>query len=166
VTGAFQIKIPVTTEDLLLPSEENTLAIMKARLAAMSPAYRWYPVLKRYIEYVSGRVDGSGGNASAIPPSLEGFPAKGHGKGHEHDDEQVRKHTGKIAGLIFDRFGDFEGFLLDTEDGETKFFSREKDMKDLAERAWRERLRITVWREDDERHRPLRVVVHDPPVPF
>jgi len=166
VTGAFQIKIPVTTEDLLLPSEENTLAIMKARLAAMSPAYRWYPVLKRYIEYVSGRVDGSGGNANAIPPSLEGFPAKGHGQGHEHDGEQVRKHTGKIAGLIFDRFGDFEGFLLDTEDGETKFFSREKDMKDLAERAWRERLRITVWREDDERHRPLRVVVHDPPVPF
>jgi hypothetical protein len=26
--------------------------------------------------------------------------------------------TGKIAGLIFDRYGDFEGFLLDTEDGE------------------------------------------------
>src|SRR5450432_518872 len=73
VTGAFHVKIPVTTEDLLLGPEENTLAIMKARLAAMSPAYRWYPVLKRYIEYVSGRVDGSGGNATAIPPSLQGF---------------------------------------------------------------------------------------------
>ena len=66
----------------------------------------------------------------------------------------------------FDRFGDFEGFLLETEDGEAKFFSREKDIAILAERAWRERLRITVWSKDDDRHRPLRVVVHDPPVPF
>ena len=77
-------------------------------------------------------------------------------------------HTGKISGLIFDRFGDFEGFLLDTEDGEVEVLSRERDMRDLAERAWRERLRITVWSEEDEmeRHRPVRVVVHDPPVGF
>ena len=167
VTGAFQVKIPVTTEDLLLGPEENTLAIMKARLAAMSPAYRWYPVLKRYIEYISGRVDGSGGNATAIPPSLQGCQPKGHGK-HERHHEPTCKHTGKIAGLIFDRFGDFEGFVLDTEDGDAKFFSRERDMRNLAERAWRERLRISVWSEEEERerHRPVRVVVHDPPVGF
>jgi hypothetical protein len=35
VTGAFQVKIPVTTEDMPLGPEENTLAIMKARLAAL-----------------------------------------------------------------------------------------------------------------------------------
>jgi len=166
-TGAFQIKIPVTTEDLLLGPEENTLAIMKARLAAMSPSYRWYPVLQRYLKYVSARVDGSGGNAIAIPPSLQGFQPKGH-REHEHHREKACKHTGKVAGLIFDRFADFEGFVLDTEDGEAKFFSRERDMRNLAERAWRERLRISVWSEEEEkeRHRPLRVVVHDPPVGF
>jgi hypothetical protein len=166
VTGAFQVKIPVTTEALLLGPEETTLAIMKARLAAMSPAYRWYPVLKRYIDYVSARVDGSGGNATAIPPSLQGFQPEGHGEHERH--ERARRHTGKVAGLIFDRFGDFEGFVLDTEDGEAKFFSREREMRNLAERAWRERLRISVWseQETEERHRPLRVVVHDPPVAF
>jgi hypothetical protein len=164
-TGAFQIKIPVTTEDLLLGPEENTLAILKARLAAMSPAYRWYPVLKRYIDYVSARVDGSGGNAVAIPPSLQGYQPTRQGK-HERHHERVCRYTGKIAGLIFDRFGDFEGFVLDTEDGDAKFFSREREMRTLAERAWRERLRISVWSEEEERHRPVRVVIHDPPVGF
>ena len=49
ITGAFQIKIPVRTEEVLLGPEANTLAILKARLAAMSSVYRWYPVLKRYM---------------------------------------------------------------------------------------------------------------------
>ncbi len=186
VTGAFQIKIPVTTEEALLGPEENTLAILKARLAAMSPVYRWYPVLQRYIDIVSGRVNGSGGHAVAIPPSLLGYRPKGlthgggHGPGHgpgeghgpaqghgaDHDREDHEAHTGKIGGLIFDRFGDFEGFLLDAEPGEHRFFSRERDMKDLVERAWRERIRVTVWTRRDERHRPLTVVLHGPPAVF
>jgi len=172
VTGVFQIKIPVTTEELLLGPEENTLAILKARLAAMSPVYRWYPVLKRLIEIVSGRVNGSGGNAVSIPPSLQGYlptgPAHGGGHGHggnrhhEHEDA----HTGKIGGLIFDRFGDFEGFLLDSEPGERRYFTRERDMKDLVERAWRERLRVTVWTRLHEPHRPHTVILREPPAKF
>jgi hypothetical protein len=71
-TGAFQIKIPVTTEEKMLGPEENTLAILKARLALMSPAYRWYPVLQRYIDYVSARVDGAGGDSGSVMPSLTG----------------------------------------------------------------------------------------------
>lgn len=58
-----------------------------------------------------------------------------------------------------DGFGDFEGFLLDTEDGERKFFNREKEIEELAERAWRERLRIAVWTERDEPHRPLSIII-------
>jgi hypothetical protein len=65
--------------------------------------------------------------------------------------------------VIFDRFGDFEGFALDAEDGERKFFSREPDMKRLVDRAWSERLRITVTVEADDRRRPLSILVHQPP---
>jgi len=36
----------------------------------------------------------------------------------------------------------------------------------LAERAWRERLRITVWAERHEPHRPLSIIVREPPVPL
>ena len=168
ITGAFQVKIPVTGEDVLLGPEENTLAILKARLDAMAPKYRWYPVLKRYIEYVAGRVDGAGGNAGAIQPSLTGVPHRHHEPEPEPEHRREREHarTGKVSGLIFDRFGDFEGFLLDGGDREIRFLSREREMKDLTELAWRERLRITVWSDEDDPHHPLSVVIHDPPVSF
>jgi hypothetical protein len=77
VTGTFQVRIPVTTKETMLLPEENTLAIMKARLQAMSPANRWYPVLQRYILYISARIDGLGGDSASIKPSFNGvLPAK------------------------------------------------------------------------------------------
>jgi hypothetical protein len=79
VVGTFQVRIPVTTREVMLPPEENTLAIMKWRLQAMSPTNRWYPVLQRYVGYVSARVAGLGGNPDAIPPSLAGVPLPGRG---------------------------------------------------------------------------------------
>jgi hypothetical protein len=39
-------------------------------------------------------------------------------------------------------------------------------MAELVERAWRERLRLTVWAERDEPHRPLTIVIHQPPAMF
>lgn len=68
VTGTFQVKIPVGDEPQLLRPEENTLAILKWRLEQYSPLYRWRPVLKRYIEYIEGRVRGFGGNPGTIKP--------------------------------------------------------------------------------------------------
>lgn len=165
--GSFQVKIPVSTAAALLPAEETTLAILKARLQAMSPTNRWYPVLQRYIGYVAGRVDGLGGNADQIPPSFNGAPIAiltGGGEGGRGPErEREFGHTGKVAGLIFDHFGDFEGFLLDTGEHERGFRNREQDVRDLAERAWRERLRITVYAEGDEPHRILTIIVREPP---
>ena len=170
VTGAFQVKIPVTTEESMLGPEENTLAILKARLAAMPAAYRWRPVTERLIDYVSLRVKGSGGDPAAVPPSLLGFtgpgrrPQPGGGGGGGHGPgERERERTGKICGLIFDRFGDFEGFLLDTEEGQERYVSRQQEMLDLVQRAWRERLRVSLWSELDEPHRPLKLIIRDPP---
>ena len=173
ITGAILITIPVTTEEAMLPAEENTLAIFKARLAAMAPTYRWYPVLERYIDYVAGRVDGAGGNAAAIPPSLTGVAGR-HRPGHPPHPhprpEHERRRTGKICGLTFDRFGDFEGFSLETEEGELRLISREADMRDLAERAWRERLLLTVVYSDEgdesTAQRVHHVIVHTPPAPL
>ena len=36
-------------------------------------------------------------------------------------------------------------------------------MAELAERAWRERLRITVRAEKHAPHQPLAIIVHQPP---
>jgi hypothetical protein len=169
VIGAFQLTIPVKHKSVLLPAEERQLSVLRWIGQAIPNDSRWYPVFQRYLDKIGGRVQSFGGNPITILPSPTGtgatHPPHHHHHGtHEH--EHRRHHTGKIAGLIFDRFGDFEGFLLDTEEGDREFFSREKEIAELAERAWRERLRITVWTDRDETHRPLTIIVREPPAPF
>ena len=165
--GGFEFTLTMRTKAELLYSEERLLAWLLWIQKSIPPTNRWYPVWVRYIAQISGRVQGFGGNPGQILPSPTGtVPHPGGGPGHEPEREERRAYTGKIAGLIFDRYGDFEGFVLDTEEHEHKFFSREKDMEELAARAWRERLRITVWAERDTPHRPMAVLVHEPPAPF
>jgi hypothetical protein len=53
--------------------------------------------------------------------------------------------SGKISGLLFDHFGDFEGFTLESYGGlHHRFFSREAAILDLARTAWTERYAVTV----------------------
>jgi len=145
VTGTFQITIPVGTDAALLLPEETTLAVLKWRLEHMSPAYRWYPVLERYIAYVSGRVNGFGGNASSVPPSLQGYPVKHKGP------RDLMEHEGKVCEVIYDCFGDLRGFVLQACCSERQFFACcEESIGELALRACRERLRVTVLA--DEHH--------------
>jgi hypothetical protein len=47
-----------------------------------------------------------------------------------------------------------------------RFFSREKEIEELSERAWCKRLRIEVWVERDALHRPLSIIVRRTPAPF
>jgi hypothetical protein len=167
VVGTFAVRIPVTTRRIMLPLEQDTLAIFKWRLAQWPPTDRWYPVLLRYIDYISRRVDGLGGNASTIQPS----PWGAHPPGEQREPgpkRHRRRHarTGKIAGLIFDHFGDFKGFELETDHGEHIYLSREKEVERLADRAWRDRLRITVWADDETPHRPHTIVIRTPPAAF
>ena len=53
--------------------------------------------------------------------------------------------SGKVSGLLFDHFGDFEGFFLEAYDGaQHRFFSREAAIRELAETAWLERYVVTA----------------------
>ena len=164
VFGAFQLTIPVKAKDVLLIAEERRLSVLLWIAQSIPHHNRWHPVFHRYLQQIAGRVTVFGGDPGDILPSPTGEGRKHHHK--QHEQEERRTYTGKIAGLIFDRFGDFEGFLLDTEDGERKFFSREKDMEELVERAWHARLRITVFVECDEPRRPLSIIVREPPAAF
>ena len=69
VVGSFAVRIPVTTPDVMLPAEENTLAIMKWRRSQMAPSNRWIPVLNRFIRLIEGRVSGLGGDPGSVEPS-------------------------------------------------------------------------------------------------
>jgi hypothetical protein len=164
VLGAFQLTIPVKAKEALLLTEERQLSVLRWIAEAIPHNNRWYPVFRRYLEQIAVRVKVFGGDPTRILPSPTGEGIPKHRRREEYEPRMA--FTGKIAGLIFDRFGDFEGFLLDTEDGERKFRSREKDIAELAERAWRERLRITVCAERHSPHQPECIIVRQPPVSF
>ncbi len=162
VIGAFQLVVPVQDRHLLLPGAERQLALLRWIDEAIPHESRWHPVFRRYLEVMAGRVTSFGGDPTTIHPSPYGPPSR-----HRHPEHGSHDHrhaeTGKISGLIFDRFGDFEGFVLQTEHGEHTFRSREQDMAALTERVWEERLRITVWAAVAHPERPLEIVVRTPP---
>jgi hypothetical protein len=166
VIGAFQLTIPVRSKHVLLPREERDLSVLRWIAEFIPHHSRWYPVFHRYVSQIGGRVFTFGGDPNQILPSPTGDGRRKHRRHEEPESEKRKAFTGKIAGLIFDRFGDFEGFILDTEDGDREFFNREKKMEELAQRVWRERLRITVWVQCDEPNRPASITIREPPAPF
>jgi hypothetical protein len=150
IVGTFAVRIPVTTPKVMLPAEDNTLAIMKWKLEQTSPANRWHPVLKRYISYIEARVNGLGGHASSIKPSPWGsygppklIPLPDHHR--PCHGEREWEITGKVAGLIYDHFGDFEGFILETAACERhRICSREEKVEILVRELWQDRSLVTV----------------------
>jgi pro-kumamolisin-like protein len=163
VTGSFAIRIPVTTAKFMLPLEEDTLAIMKWRLTQMLPTNRWYPVLVRYISYLSGRVDGLGGNSVSILPNPYGVPPSQTAHPHGHD----REFTGKVMSVYYDRFGDFSGFLLLTEEGhEHSFQAREREIEALVRTAWAQRMVISVFAHHHELRWPVSIALRRAPRPL
>jgi hypothetical protein len=159
--GTFQVTIPVAHKDVLLAPEESTLAILKWRLSVMPRNDRWYPVLERYVAYVAARVDGFGGNAGGIAPSPHGYlPGRSRGGHGLHGGRAASESIGKVTGLCYDRFGDFEGFFLLTEDGEERAFrSQEDEIGRLVRVAWAERFVISVFAPASEPHEVSRIVL-------
>jgi hypothetical protein len=144
VAGAFQIRVPVSKASLLLPNEENLLAVFKWKLEQLPTTNRWYPVLSRYIDQIIGKVNGYGGNGSTVPPSLQGIGGL-HKPGSGHGHHETLEHTGKVSGLVYDRFGDFEKFYFRTEAGhELLFRSHETEIERLVKYAWENRVVVTI----------------------
>jgi hypothetical protein len=167
VHGIFQINIPVSTKELMLEKEEIRLSIFRKIGESIQVHNRWYPVFERYLKLLAGKVTALGGDPAKIKPSTNGYDGlPGRFIDPKPFKEDRECFTGKILGISFDRYGDFDGFELNTEAGNVRFFSREKEVKELVERAWHDRLRITVCPEHGEPHRPASFFVHEPPVDF
>ena len=47
--------------------------------------------------------------------------------------EERLSFVGKVVALVYDRFGDFDGFTLDTEDGDRSFHAREPALERLIQ---------------------------------
>jgi len=161
VIGAFQLSIPVKNRETLVLREERDLSVLRWIAKAIPNTSRWYEVFQRYLNLIGGRVSSFGGEPGTIEPSPtgDGVPTR-----KPHHEKGERSFTGKVADLIFDSFGDFIGFVLEMESGERRVFSREPEIERLAERAWRDRLRISVIVVEHDRLE--RVLIHKPPAPF
>lgn len=154
IADSILLQIPVRTPAELLQQEQTTLAIMKWRLQNWPPTNRWYPVLLRYISYLSGRVDGLGGKAgtvaasppgayAGVTPPLHLLPPPPPAKGTHSS------YSGKITGVLYDRFGDFSGFILETEWGEeVRFHGREERVQGLVRFAWQSRTTLSVFYDE------------------
>ena len=155
VVGTFQVKIPVSTAEVMLRPDENTLAIIRWRLTQMATSNRWHPVLSRYAQYLAARIDALGGDSTSIQPSPDGVPLPTGTRGHD------RTHTGRVRDIAFDCNGEFEGFTLEACCGEHHSFeAREPGVRDLVLRSCRERLTLVVVTEGNKRERICRILVH------
>ncbi|MEP6729432.1 MAG: hypothetical protein ABJE10_02285 [bacterium] len=146
VVGTFQVKIPVTTGDVMLRPDEDALAVMTWRLQQMTPANRWYLVLLRYISLIKARIVGLGGDPTTIPPSPNGAPVP-DGHGHEIDS-----FTGRVEEISYDCYGRFDGFVLADCCGTRTFHSHDKRIAEVVLRACKDDLFVTVQVERGKEH--------------
>jgi hypothetical protein len=173
VIGAFQLTFPVRTKASLLPRERVGLSVLRWIREAIPHHNRWYPVFHRYLGVISGRVAAFGGEPGKIAPSPTGggHSAPGGGvsgsgsRGGSGNPGDLRAHereafTGKIAGIAYDGFGDFEAFVIETKEGERhRFESNEGRVLALVQRAWTKRILITVMARRDDLDRPLEIIL-------
>jgi hypothetical protein len=181
ILGAFQLTIPVTTRERILPREERALSVLRWIQRAIPEENRWALVFRRYVAQIGERVGALGGNPDEVTPSPSGDwhrPHRHHGDhDHDRDHDRDRDHdedhdrdryrrgeerlrfSGKVAGIVYDHFADFTGFLLDTGEEVLRFETAEPQMERLLERARSDRSSVIVVVEHHLSRSPVRVVV-------
>ena len=168
VLGVFQLTIPIGTKRELLAPEQRLLSVLRWIELSIPVADRWYLVFQRYVQQVANRVHDLGGDPNLVKPDPDGCWQQAGNGDHDHDHDKGRDDregeepiafTGKISAIVYDRFGDFVGFRLDTEDGERHFGSRESEVEALVQRAWIDRILVTVLAERHDPDRPMTIVL-------
>ena len=146
VLGAFRMTTVVSRGDPLLSKLVRNLAALRYIFQAIPTTDSWHPVFSRYIAQLAEQVKGLGVDPEQVPPSADdpGIPSRGKPR-------DVHCHTGKVAEVFFNCFGNFEGFLLENCGEAHRFASAEAAVGELVLRACRERLWISVCTEGRER---------------
>jgi murein tripeptide amidase MpaA len=146
VLGAFRFAVAVQAGRPLLEKLVRNLAVLRYIFEAIPASDSWHPVFARYIDQLGGQVAGLGVDPERVPPSAEdpGLPGEPwHGR-PEH-------LTGRVREVVFDCFGQLEGFVLETCSGSRRIETTEAGFEELLLRACRDRLTLTVEVEDGVR---------------
>jgi len=89
---------------------------------------------------LAGRVQSFGGDPSQIPASETGQVPGLTKMSHHHP--HCNETKGKIRGIVFDHFGDFEGFIVEDECGR---FTASQAMSAPCSQSFKERGRSGSW---------------------
>ena len=145
IIGSFQITIPVTTAAQILPRETRRLSVLRYIGQSIPSTNRWFKVWERLLDQVADRVRGFGGDPDQVYPSPTGEGRPGEQPPPEPGEEGLEVVTGRISRIRYDCFGDFQGFVLATCDGERTFTACEHGIERVALRACRDHLKMSVW---------------------
>jgi hypothetical protein len=162
--GIFKLTIPVDAKGDLLEREERYYAILQFIANSTRSTSRWFPIFERYLKQIGGRVWGFGGDPGLIPPSGTGALPGDDQKPEPCRPERLVEFKGKVAGLIYDHFGDFEGFILEEGCGRVRRFqSREIRMAGVIRHAWRDRASVIVLANACDEDCPVEIIVGGEP---
>jgi hypothetical protein len=163
VLGVFQLRIPVSTQAVLLPFDERRLSIMRSIGKSIPTDNRWYLVFQRYLDQLAGRVKQMGGDPDKVIPDPNGdWNGRIRGSRDGHSEEIVRV-VGKVGGLLYGHFGTFDGFVIESEDGERRFKSHERDIESIVRDAWIDRTMVAVYTERHSSERVESILLIEPP---
>ena len=160
------------------PLYAGLIAIVNARLRIrigyLNPFLYEHRNAGIFRDIADGRTNATGGAPGYLAvPGWDGCTGLGVISGTallrhlRHEELVVERHdgvTGKVAALLFDRFGDFEGFVFtDLAGSERRFYSREPAIHRLADRAWADRIVTTIMPERDHEHHAAAIILRDLP---
>jgi hypothetical protein len=166
IVGSFQFSVLVENRAEILPIVERTLTKLRRVTNKIPVENRWYAVMHRYLQQVTAKFDALGGKPDH---DHDHDQDREHEHVHDRDRDRDREHEherdherrvleGKIAGVRFDTFGDFDGFLLKTPHGEHEFFTRERDMETTVKEAWRQQIAVRVIANEHTPHEPTAII--------
>ena len=139
VLGAFQVRVVVGSGEPLLRKLVRNLAALRYIFQAIPATDAWHPVFVRYIYQLGDQIAGLGLDPALVPASPDdpGLPG-------EAGPERPGQLTGKVREVIFDCFGDFIGFTLESCSDHHHVSSHEKGVAEIVLRACREGCTVTV----------------------
>jgi len=153
VLGAFRMTVLVQTGPRLVSKLVRNLAVLRYIFPAIPAADSWRPVFERYIRQLGDQVSGLGVDPAQVPASADDPGVPGHGHGDVHSV------TGKVSEVMFNCFGNFEGFLLEGCGEVHRFRSTEPAIGELALRACRDRLWVSVLVRDGREERICELII-------
>lgn len=145
IIGTFQVTIPVHTAVEILPGEIRKLSVLRFIGQSIPSGNRWFRIWQRLLDQIADRVRGLGGDPDSIAPSPTGEGYPGDENPPKPGGEDATTLNGQIALILYDSFGHFEGFILETSEKEYTFNTCRSGVEKVVLKACRNHLQVKVW---------------------